>query len=330
MKDLIEKKWKLIGGLLLFPLIFIVILKICIRVLPGEMIGSVDGWLGFLGGYFGVLGAILAVYLQLHEEKTSEIQGLLLYIKNIIEENCKNYTPIYISQLDNEAKSIIWLPNYQEVEIKLKSFDLSKEDILLLYKHRFDSLVELNSKINSTLKSYSLNNDEEFIFNELESFLKKLKTLPDFNQEFLEEIEKIFYINIVFSEYFYYYPQKNIELQDINDRLKNFNVELISEKIFNKPTYSKKVDEHYKRLLTFFKEIKEIDYNIIGERYCLGLHLLTMMVRIYNVDLGKRLTNVIAKKIYFFSNENFKLYEEMSIISKKLEKYSKNISNKKI
>lgn len=54
-----------------------------------------------------------------------------------------------------------------------------------------------------------------------------------------------------------------------------------------------------------------------------------MMIRIYNVDLGKRLTNVIAKKIYFFSNKNFKLYEEMSITSEKLEKYLKNNQIKK-
>lgn len=323
MKDLLKKKWKLIGGLLFFPLVFIVILKICVRVLPGEMIGTIDGWLGFLGGYFGVLGAILAVYLQLSEEKTAEIQGLLLYIKNILKDNCKNYTPTYISQLDNEAKSIIWLPNYQEVEIKLKSFDLSKEDILLLYKHRFDSLVELNSKINSTLKGYTLNNDEEFIFNELESFLKKLKTLPEFNQEFLKEIEKIFYLEVVFSEYFYYYPRKKVELQDINERLKSFNVGLISQKIFNINTYSDDIDKHHKKLITFFEVIQEIDYNIVAEKYCLGLHLLTMMVRIYNVDLGKRLTNVIAKKIYLFSNRNMELHKKMSLELEKLTKILK-------
>lgn len=63
-----------------------VILKFFIRCLPGEMIGSVDGWLGFFGGYFGVLGAIGTVWWQLNEGKNSEIKGLLFYITSVLKK----------------------------------------------------------------------------------------------------------------------------------------------------------------------------------------------------------------------------------------------------
>lgn len=73
MKEFFKKNWKLVGGLLFFPLIFIVILKICIRSLPGEMIGSVDGWLGFLGSYFGIIGSIGGIWWQLEKQKKEKI-----------------------------------------------------------------------------------------------------------------------------------------------------------------------------------------------------------------------------------------------------------------
>mgnify|MGYP000665882785 FL=1 len=49
MLGFIKKNWKIVLILALFPIIFIGILKLCIKYLPGEMIGTIDGWLGFLG-----------------------------------------------------------------------------------------------------------------------------------------------------------------------------------------------------------------------------------------------------------------------------------------
>lgn len=72
MLELIKKNWRILLSLLSFPIIFIGILKICIKYLPGEMIGSIDGWLGFLGAYFGVLGAIGTVWWQLENDRKQE------------------------------------------------------------------------------------------------------------------------------------------------------------------------------------------------------------------------------------------------------------------
>lgn len=79
MKKFIKNYSKIISIILLilFPIIFIGILKIFIKFAPGEMIGSIDGWLGFLGGYFGVIGTIGAVWWQLNESKKAQSLGSL-------------------------------------------------------------------------------------------------------------------------------------------------------------------------------------------------------------------------------------------------------------
>lgn len=131
MKGFLRKNWKLVISLMLFPLIFIIILKICIRFLPGEMIGSVDGWLGFLGGYFGILGAIFAINWENEYKKIQTEENLTFYIEYIYQ----NLIPIM------EEKSIYivkhYLPISHHEELTPEGFN--KEDFDVIYTEIINS-----------------------------------------------------------------------------------------------------------------------------------------------------------------------------------------------
>lgn len=100
-----SKKKYIYGGLLIFiiPITMIPLLKTIIFYLPGTIIGSIDGWLGFLGGYTGSLVALGGIWWQInHQKKEATIEKLdkqkkeeneyvelLKYILRLIEKNLK-------------------------------------------------------------------------------------------------------------------------------------------------------------------------------------------------------------------------------------------------
>lgn len=358
MLGFIKKNWKIVLILALFPIIFIGILKLCIKYLPGEMIGTIDGWLGFLGGYFGVLGAIGTFWWQLNEEKKSEIKGLLFYIMDELKKNLNTYNLEYIEKINNQACSLIWLPNYTGFNLSLNSLALTKEEILLLYKHDYHNLIKLNSKIDNIIKQYKITEREEFIYQEVDSLINDLYKICEidsnltFYQEiptaqemefanhlfsekeklikknylnsniildikYIEEIKKFFIILTKLSEYFYYYPTKNFILDSISLEIKSLKKDIIFENIFSNPI--KETNEFYKKIKDFFNISTISNYNEAKDKYCIGLHILTMIVRRYNIDLGKRLTDVNLKKINFFNGKFKNLYVEIDQILKILE-----------
>ena len=83
MLGFIKRNWKIIF-LLLFPIIFIGILEYFLEEV------TAGGWLGFLGGYFGALGAFGAVWWQLESEKRQknlQYKIFLEYLLKIINNN---------------------------------------------------------------------------------------------------------------------------------------------------------------------------------------------------------------------------------------------------
>lgn len=54
---------------LAIPLISPAVIRFYLTYMPGEMIGSVDGWLGYLGGYSGGFLAFLSAYLIYRNDK---------------------------------------------------------------------------------------------------------------------------------------------------------------------------------------------------------------------------------------------------------------------
>ncbi|CAK2011149.1 hypothetical protein [Vibrio crassostreae] len=90
----------IIAILVVFPLF----IRIYVEYIPGEMIGSIDGWLGFLGGVSGGLMAFFSAYwiffndqkqrnktwLYIQSEDTNESRLLQVRSSLIFEDDSKN------------------------------------------------------------------------------------------------------------------------------------------------------------------------------------------------------------------------------------------------
>lgn len=267
---------------------------------------SLDGWFSFLGGYFGVIGAIGGIWWQLNEEKKSEIQGLLFYIKDILEDNLKNCTEKYIFETNNQAVSVLWMPNYQKIELKLKNFDLSKEDILLLYKHNYRNLIILNKKIDEIINSYKLTNEEEFILRKAEDFIKNELPESSIKQSIKQSILKIFLLILEFSNYFYYYPSSNIDKNHINKILNELNQSLIFD-FFSKHTDNEIIGKFNSQINNLFIEMEDTSYEEIKNKYISSFLILYKIIIVFDINLGICLSNLFQKKLLLFKNEFYHL-----------------------
>lgn len=120
--EFIKNHWKKIIVILVFPLIFPCILHIAYKYLPGQTIGTVDGWIGFLGAYFGVIGAIAIVWWQ-HienkkqlEEQDSKQRQILSEQKLQFEKQLKQNEELTKKQIENDRE--IFEKQLKEEKIK--------------------------------------------------------------------------------------------------------------------------------------------------------------------------------------------------------------------
>lgn len=273
-------------------------------------------WLGFLGSYLGIVVSILIVLWQQNNEKKQEIRGLLFYIKGILEYNCENYTKEYIEELNNQAVSLNWCPNSYKFyieEIKLKSFELTREDILLLYKNNYRDIIKLNEKIKEVLSEYNLTLEEEKSFNKAESLLKlyiKEGKLPKESIVLLD-------ILIVASKYFYYGMKNILDIDILNKKLQNLNNKILEKENFNlSPLHREDILNEF---LIFSVPLKD-DYESLKDKYILGLHLLFKIIALDDIKIGVALTEAICKKGKLFEREKYyALSDGMRIIIKEIE-----------
>lgn len=61
--------WKILFVGILIPLITPLLIVAYIRFIPGDRVGSVDGWLNYLGGYSGGLLAFISAYILFHNDQ---------------------------------------------------------------------------------------------------------------------------------------------------------------------------------------------------------------------------------------------------------------------
>lgn len=297
--------------LIFIPFMIDIILRI-IWLIPYPSIADQKDWLGFLGSYLGIVVSILIVLWQQENEKKQEVRGLLFYIKNILEYNCKNYTKEYIKKTNKKVATLNWCPSLYKEEIKLKSFELTREEILLLYKNNYENIIKLNEEIKETLNDYDLNLEEEKSFEKAEFLLKvsiKEGKLP-------EESIILLDILIVISKYFYY-GMKNIpNINILNENLKKLNNKILQEENFNlNPLYKENILNEF---LIFSTPLRN-DYEILKEKYILGLHLLFKIIALDDIKIGTDLTEAICKKGKLFEIEKY--YN----LSDKMEKIKMNI-----
>ncbi|WP_256382833.1 hypothetical protein [Photobacterium toruni] len=69
---------KILIFLVIVPLLFPLVIKCYLAFAPGEMIGNVDGWLGFLGGYLGGLLAFFSAYMIFKNQRSESVRPYLI------------------------------------------------------------------------------------------------------------------------------------------------------------------------------------------------------------------------------------------------------------
>ncbi len=301
------------------PFILDLILRV-IWLIPFPAIADQKDWLGFLGSYLGIVVSILIVLWQQNNEKNQEVRGLLLYIKDILEYNCENYKKEYIEELNNQAASLIWCPNLYQEKIKLKNFELTREEVLLLYKNDYAGIVKLNEKIKETLNDYSLTISEENSFKEVESLLKNFIKKGKFPKEIMVLLD----ILINLSQYFYYEEKITLNISIINIKLEELKQKILLKKDFKLNFLQEK--NNLIEFLEFCKPFKN-DYETFKEKYIRGLILLFKIAFSYNYELGIILNKAIYKKIKLFQfDKYFDLSNEIKNIQQLIiNKYDKKI-----
>lgn len=109
----------LVMALLISP----VLIKLYLEFMPGEMVGSVDGWLGFLGGYTGGLLAFISAIFVMNKQRSETIKPFL-----------------DLKTSPNRVDSILYdIPSPDKKYIDLNTFktrELGRDDTFLTIKAR--------------------------------------------------------------------------------------------------------------------------------------------------------------------------------------------------
>lgn len=134
-KDNSKKKY-IYGSLLIFiiPITLVSLLKNIVLYIPGTMIGSIDGWLSFLGGYTGALLALGGIWWQIKENNLKEMS------KKLTDQNEALYSFLILIQSFSENISNVsemYLKNYL-IDKSITTFD---EQIFLYDKNLFFQIV---------------------------------------------------------------------------------------------------------------------------------------------------------------------------------------------
>ncbi|WP_299495305.1 hypothetical protein [uncultured Shewanella sp.] len=77
-------------ALVIFALVAPFLLKLYVTNIPGEIIGSIDGWLSFLGGYSGGILAFLAAYMIFNKQRTENVRPFLITEPLLANSNSKS------------------------------------------------------------------------------------------------------------------------------------------------------------------------------------------------------------------------------------------------
>lgn len=149
LKKFILENKKILFLFLLFPFIFFPLIFI-----SGEKF-TLDGWFGFIGGYFGIIGAVGAVWWQLNEEKKREKEEIIFsrnealysFLTFTCEKSSKFYTlcEVYLRNIINGNTTIFPKEIFlYEKEILLNIFETSDVRIkkyIVLISHSFSEFM---------------------------------------------------------------------------------------------------------------------------------------------------------------------------------------------
>lgn len=187
----------------LFLLFFLIILVPLIffsglSLIDDTFVSSINDWIGFLGAYFGVIGAIGGIWWQLNEEKRGQqltsLKIFKFYFEKIFERDTKTCYDIILPLLN---------VNYGHIPIDDVEMLLYDNQFSLLYENiTYISTLNIGKKVLSILDNlYSINRDSKIILNNSlsirETFSSCEKYFENDDTGFYKELGDInTYINI--------------------------------------------------------------------------------------------------------------------------------------
>ncbi len=296
---IIEKHKQEIFLILILPIIFLII--VCFGLI------ELESWLGFFGGYFGVLGAVVAVYLQSYEEKKKKLENATLYIKFILEFNYKRnfenniqFELIKIFTLEGEIISISDeynhflnfneneiqnnISSYIELGILEKIYELISLIKCFTYHYNYwyknsndfySKILSLEKKLN--LKQKNLQLKFKYIYNIVKEFSKINET----------------YNSIEYGEFYksklYFFKSKKNNLESNYNELKKFASYYEYNKIDNSIQLLEKINKEIKKnRLTNIRLDSKISSQFF-ESYKESLEVLFIFLKDYKLLDSKEL-----------------------------------------
>ena len=111
--------------LIAFALLSPALLKLYVALAPGKVIGSIDGWLGFLGGYSGGLLAFLSAVFLYRQQRVQDIRPFLVVHTSEEFKDQVHHVFIpdsFVSQDPTSAKNYLKPPNsFRQIECTIKN-----------------------------------------------------------------------------------------------------------------------------------------------------------------------------------------------------------------
>lgn len=226
-----SKKKYIYGGLLIFtiPITLVSLLKNVVLYIPGTMIGSIDGWLSFLGGYTGALLALGGIWWQIKENNSKEINA-----KTNSENDALYSFFVLVSNFSDTIKEIseMYLKNYLDDQ-SITTFDES------MYNYDKDIFFQLVSKMDIKFYSYAIKISNLF------SIINIRKTTINNQKVFLETF---------FCEQLEIFDTLSKGIEDILNNFKELDHESILQKLKDIEIKINNIEDNYG---SYFEQISK-------------------------------------------------------------------------
>jgi len=229
------KKYLIGFAFLLIPLILPLIFKTTYPLLSlYKEIGSIDGWLGFLGAYVGGFIALIGIWWQMKKEDRNRKTGIIKYIHYVFEKNLnyeffdnipfKVHSNLSLFRRYNGTSNIYYNFNasffYENLKV-IMELDSDLGTKLLDLKDNIENFVNYFGKFEALI------NRRSYLLNEL---LKKIPTLEN-------EIHFVFHLgdfSMELNDYLKPIKKENVNVNFSESFIKNMEIDLLNTSFDNK------------------------------------------------------------------------------------------------
>ena len=290
---------------------------------------SLDGWLGFLGSYLGIIGTFGALYWKSNLEKNEKNKQIDSYISYIIKKNKENFDKNF-KNLNKYLYEISSIYTDNDNEIKKYSFDLPNfyknfiennfEYILTLPRgNDFITLYNILTRINSLTSNFIeyLEREREVLIkydnhNNTDSFYKEYKFALD--NPYSDHVKEYMVNNFHRSaedeiDYYSFYFQGFIifKLQMTSLIIENYNNDKILENILKQIEIIPQMKNYNEQEFDFFKPFQNLTSEYVKtlteineENKMLKALTFDLLFRKYQLNLILLFSNLVGKVPQYF------------------------------